>query len=73
MSKKITIPVGGRPTKYTDAIGSEMLILRENGMTIKAISEKYGVSVSTCKRWLQKAKGTDKKTGLKKIMSKFHI
>lgn len=71
--KKITIPVGGRPSAYNDDIGSEMLILRKNGMTIKAISEKYGVSVSTCKRWLQKAKDAEKQTGLKKIMSIFHI
>lgn len=51
----ITIPVGGRPTKYTDAIGEQLRLQRLTGMKIHEMSEYWEVSEPTISRWLRKA------------------
>lgn len=53
--RMMTIPVGGRPTKYTDAIGEQLRLQKLTGMEINELAEYWEVSPSTMFRWLKKA------------------
>lgn len=53
--RMITIPCGGRPTIYTDQLGSEIAQYRAAGKKNNELAAMYGVSMSTISRWIQKA------------------
>ena len=50
----ILVPLGGRPTKYTPELASE-LSTKYKIMTIQELSGLYNVSVRTMQRWLKQA------------------
>jgi hypothetical protein len=50
----ILIPVGGRPTKFTDELATE-LAYKYKTMTIPEMSDLYNVSTRTINRWLKQA------------------
>lgn len=54
MSDIILIPVGGRPTKFTDELATE-LSAKYKTMLIPELAKEYGVSESTMFRWLKRA------------------
>jgi hypothetical protein len=58
-SNKSKLGIATRPTRFDTEIATSILNDRNNGLSLKNISEKYNISTPTYYLWMKKLKGTD--------------
>lgn len=58
-SNKSKLGIASYPTRFVTEIASSILNDRNNGLSLKNISEKYNISTHTYYLWMKKLKGTD--------------